>query len=232
MPPKILLVDDAAMFVELQKGFLQQSSVSILTARDGAEALKLCRAEHPQLVFMDLHMPIMGGAECCAALKADPSLKSITVILMTSAGKEDDKARCLKAGCNDFLTKPLDRNLYLALARSYLPAIDRRAPRVDCRTKVKFRVFGVTLSGDILNLSALGIYIATDYEVATGTVIELVFALPEETGAIIQTKGRVVWQNSKTKRIKTSLPAGFGVEFTAITDEYRTALARYLAKHK
>lgn len=232
MPIKILLVDDVNMFVELQKGFLKQSSVTILTAGDGVEALKVCRTARPALIFMDLHMPNMNGAECCAAIKADPALKSIPVIMMTSAGKEDDKSLCIKAGCDNFLTKPLDRQLYLELARSYLPEIDRRDRRIDCRAKVKFRAFGVSLSGEIANLSALGIYIATDYAMETDTVIDLVFALPEEDGAIIHTKGRVAWPNSKTDRHKLSLPEGFGVEFIAITEESKAALASFVDRHK
>lgn len=232
MPPKILLVDDVNMFLELQKGFLKHSSVTILTAGDGAEALKICRAARPALVFMDLHMPVMDGLECCAAIKTDPVLKSIPVVMITSAGKEEDRARCLKAGCDDFLTKPLDRQLYLELARSFLPDIDRRDKRIDCRAKIKFRAFGVSLSGEVTNLSALGVYIATEYAMETDTIIDLVFALPEENGAIIHCKGRVAWPNSKSDRHKLSLPEGFGVEFIALPGESRVALASFVERHK
>jgi uncharacterized protein (TIGR02266 family) len=231
MIPKVLLVDDVNMFLELQKMFLKLSSVHVLTASNGHEAIEVARRERPALVFMDLHLPGMNGDECCAAIKADPELRSLPVVMITSERKAADQALCNKAGCDGFLTKPLDRVHYLETARKFLPAIDRRDPRVPCRTKVKFRVFGVTLSGEAMNISANGIYIVADYEVEMGTVLELVFALPDETGAQIQTKGKVAWLNSVKGRLKQGLPVGFGVEFVAITEESRTALKQYVERN-
>ena len=229
MIQKVLLVDDVSMFVELQKDYLQLSAVNILTARDGKEALQICRAERPVLVFMDLHMPVMNGADCCKALKADQQLKSTNVILITSEGKDADRSLCLAAGCDDFLTKPLDRHVYLEAARRLLPAIDRRDKRVSCHLKVKFRAFGVTLSGHVANLSEKGIYLVTDYELERGAPLDLVFALPEPHGGIIQTKGRVAWLNTKKSRQKHSLDFGFGVEFLSPAEETVRELARFVA---
>jgi uncharacterized protein (TIGR02266 family) len=232
MPPKVLLVDDVNMFLEIQKGFLKLSSVHILTARDGAEALAAVKKERPELVFMDLHMPNMDGAECCASIKADPELSRLPVIMLTAEGKEEDRERCIRAGCDDFLTKPIDRVDYLQKARKYLPAIDRRDPRVPCRTKVMFRAFGVSLSGETVNVSARGVYIAAEYEVAAGTVVEMVFVLPgEESGGVIQVKGRVAWVNSAQKRLQRMLPVGFGVEFTGATEASLASLKRFVERH-
>jgi uncharacterized protein (TIGR02266 family) len=229
MIPKILLVDDVTMFLELQKMFLKLSSVRVLTAKNGEEAIETVRKERPELVFMDLHMPVMGGDECCARLKADPEFRTLPIVMLTSEGKTEERDICRKAGCDGFLTKPLDRALYLETARRYLPAIDRREKRVPCWTKVKFRAFGVTLSGDVLNISTNGIYVAADYDVANGTVLELSFALPDGSGTVIQAKGKIAWLNSPKGRIKQEIPAGFGVEFIAITEESRAALERFVA---
>lgn len=226
MIPKVLLVDDVNMFLELQKMFLKLSSVHVFTANNGLAAIEVARRERPELVFMDLHMPEMNGAECCAKLKAE--FKSLLVVMITSEGKHDDRELCIKAGCDDFLTKPLDRILYLETARRFLPAIDRREVRIPCQTKVKFRAFGVTLSGELLNISANGIYIAADYEVEAGTVLELVFTLPDASGRMLQAKGRVAWLNSTKGRLKQGLPVGFGVEFIAITEESKAALERFV----
>jgi len=230
MTPKVLLVDDVAMFLELQKMFLKRSSVHILTAKDGVEALKIAKKELPVLIFMDLHMPNMNGVECCALIKADPLLRSIPVVMITTEGKEDDRNICYGAGCDDFMTKPIDRILYLEMARKFVPTIDRRESRVSFRTKVKFRVFGLTLSGEILNISAHGVYVATDYEVDAETMLELVFALPEESGALIQSRGRVAWVNS-AKDKKKNLPAGFGVELIAITEDSNRILKNFIETH-
>ena len=190
MIPKILLVDDVDMFLELQKMYLKLSSVRVVTAKDGSEALHVVKKERPSLVFMDLHMPNMDGAECCARLKADPEFKLLPIVMITSEGKGEERQSCFRAGCDDFLTKPLDRTLFLETARKYLPAIDRRDTRVPCGTKVKFRAFGLTLSGEVLDVASNGIYIAADYEVEIGTMLEVVFALPDESGSVVRSRPR------------------------------------------
>lgn len=229
MPQKVLLVDDVNMFLELMKGFLKLSSVHVLTASDGAKALEIARREVPALVFMDLHMPNMGGDECCARIKADPALKSIPVVMLTADGKEEDRALCIKSGCDDYLTKPIDRNLFLDKARHFIPSVDRRDKRVPCVAKVKFRVFGITLSGDVVNMSEHGIYVAATCAVELGTTMDLVFALPDGKGSVVQTKGRIAWVNSGSKRLKGSLPEGFGVEFVAMTEESTVAVHAFMA---
>ncbi len=229
MTPKVLLVDDVPMFLELQRAYLGQSSVHILTAKDGAEALEIARKERPELIFMDLYMPNMTGAECCARIKDDPQLRAVPVVMITSEKRGTDKALCDKAGCDDFMTKPIDRVVYLEMARKYVPSIDRRDCRFSCRARVRFRVYGLTLSGEILDVSANGVYVATDYGVEAESVLELAFALKEEAGALVQAKGRIAWVNSKGMPKKQSYPPGFGVELSAITNESRRILDSFLA---
>jgi CheY-like chemotaxis protein len=232
MTPKVLLVDDVEMFLELQKMFLKLSSVHVLTAKDGIEALRIAKKERPALIFLDLHMPNMNGAECCEKIKSDPLLRTIPVVMITTEGKEDDKALCSKAGCDGFMTKPIDRIIYLEMARKFLPAIDRRETRIPYRTKVKFRVFGLTLSGEILDISAHGVYMATDYEVNAETMLELVFAIEEMNGALIQARGRIAWINRKKEKNKLSYPAGFGIELVAATEESNRILKQFVEIHK
>lgn len=232
MTPKILLVDDVLMFLDLQKMFLRHSSVRIFTAKDGIEALQIVKKERPDLIFMDLHMPYMNGAECCSLIKEDPQFKTVPVVMITSEGKESDKALCRKAGCDDYLTKPIDRVLYLEMARKYVPSIDRRNPRISCREKVKFKVFGLTLSGEVMDISAHGVYIATDYEVDEETILDIVFALEKENGALIQTRGRIAWVNGKKNKKKHGFPAGFGVELLAITEDSKRILDHFVETNR
>ena len=231
MASKVLLVDDVSMFIALEKDYLQLSAVNVLTARDGQEALKICQSERPELVFMDLHMPLMNGAECCRAIKNDPQL-STAVVLITSEGKEADRRLCLEAGCDDFLTKPLDRQVFLETARKLLPAIDRRDNRGNCRFNVKFRAFGITLSGFAANLSQNGMYVAADVQVEKGAQLDLIFALPEPVASIVQAKGRIAWLNTSKARKKPSLPEGFGVEFISLSNEAREQIGRYIGTAK
>lgn len=229
LTPKVLLVDDVKMFLEIQKGFLRLSSVRIFTAGDGTEALQTAKAERPDLIFMDLHMPAMGGAECCAALKANPQLRSIPVVMITAAGKEEDRELCLKAGSDGFLTKPLDRNLFLETARAHIPAIDRRETRVPCRTRVTFRVHGVILSGDSVDISIRGMYVAAGYEVENNSTLELSFPLPDGKGTVVRARARVAWLNTGAGRRRGNLPEGFGVEFVEVERESQAALKAFIS---
>jgi two-component system alkaline phosphatase synthesis response regulator PhoP len=225
--PKILLVDDVNMFLDLQMSYLKLSSVHVLTARDGIEAIQVIRTELPALVFMDLHMPMMDGAECCARLKADPELRKIPVVMVASEGKREEREQCFKAGCDDFLTKPLDRVQFLETARRHLPAIDRRDCRVPCRARVKFRAYGVTLSGEVRDVATNGIYVVADYDVDVGTFVDVAFGLPDR-GLEILAKGRVAWLNSRKWRRNSNLPAGFGIEFVALDEEAKAALMQFV----
>lgn len=228
MAHKVLLVDDVSMFLELEKDFLSLSSVDVLTARNGQDAFRICQESRPDLVIMDLHMPLMNGADCCLAIKKDPQLSS-PVVLITSEGKEADRQLCLQAGCDGFLTKPLDRQVFLEMARKLLPAVDRRDRRGSCRINVKFRAFGITLSGLCVNLSQNGLYLAADVELDRDAQLDLVFALPEPVGSIIQSKGRIAWLNTSKTRKKSSLPEGFGVEFIGISETDRERIGLYLS---
>lgn len=228
MAHKVLLVDDVSMFLELEKEFLSLSAVDISTARNGEDALRVYRQEHPDLVVMDLHMPLMDGAECCRAIKKDPHLSS-PVILITSEGKEADLQLCREAGCDDVLTKPLDRMIFLEAARRLLPAVDRRDRRGSCRFNVKFRAFNLTLSGYSVNLSQNGLYLAADVDLELDTMLELIFVLPEPVGTIVQAKGRVAWLNTTKTRKKSALPEGFGIQFVDISEVDRQRIDNYVS---
>ena len=232
MPKKILLVDDAAMFLEIQKDFLKLSSISVLCAKDGLEALEKDRILRPDLLVMDLHMPRMTGAECCTAMKADPALSSIPVIMATSAGKDEDHEICRKAGCDGLLTKPFERGLFLDAIRRFIPELDRREARIPFTSAIRFQAFRVTMTGTILDLSARGIFVATEYDLDVGTEIVLTFALAEANGSLIQAKGVVRWKNSTAKKIKEEYPQGFGLEFTAIAGESLSVFKHFLAKSR
>lgn len=222
--PKILLVDDVKLFIELEKSFLTHSDVSILTAEDGEEALEIVRRERPDLVFLDIHMPKMNGVACCTAIKSDPDLLFIPVIMVTTAGREEEVELCNKAGCDDYLTKPVERKAFLEKARAYLPNIERREPRVQLQTPALFRDGKGVCTAAVADISSGGIYLTTDYAVTLNDAMELAFFLPNSEVGLIDIKGRVAWLNSGKSRKKWDMPVGFGVEYTSISDDARQAI--------
>jgi CheY-like chemotaxis protein/Tfp pilus assembly protein PilZ len=216
--PTILLVDDVRLFLEMEKGYLAPSRVRILTAQDGRAALALVREERPDLIIMDQHMPVMDGLTCCAAIKANPELRTIPVIILSNEASADMMVAFRRAGCDDYLGKPLDGRLFLDTVRRFVPSIERRTVRIPCRLPVAVRLEGGELLGMSEDLSLRGIYVACPARVAKGSPITLSFTLPGSEGRTV-VLGRVAWLNSPEDRPRPAMPPGFGVEFVSIAGE-------------
>jgi len=103
----ILLVDDSKVTRELIKVYLIARDVRLLDAPDGVEALALARRERPDLILCDLRMPRLDGPGLCLALRAEPALRDIPVIILTSNRDEPSLQRCREAGARDVLLKPV-----------------------------------------------------------------------------------------------------------------------------
>ncbi|MEE9457937.1 MAG: response regulator [bacterium] len=104
---KILLVDDTDTILLFLKTLLAGQHFDFLTAKNGAEAVEKARRERPDLVLLDIFMPVMDGIEACRVMKGDPELKSIPVIIVTARSEAENVERCLDAGCDDYVFKPV-----------------------------------------------------------------------------------------------------------------------------
>jgi len=119
---KIAIVDDEVHIRSLLEQTLEdlEGEPEILTAVNGAEGLALIEREHPKLVFLDVMMPLMNGYEVCAAVRQNPALSDITIVMLTAKGQESDRVRGLAEGAHRFVTKPFDPDEILDLAREIL----------------------------------------------------------------------------------------------------------------
>ncbi len=104
---RILLVDDSRVTRELMKVYLIARDVELLEAANGAEALALLRRIRPDIVLADQRMPRLDGFGLCEAMQADPGLRSIPVVILTSSQDEDTERRLLAAGAREVLQKPI-----------------------------------------------------------------------------------------------------------------------------
>ena len=123
MPSKALLVvDDEPRNVELIRMVLEETGLPVrfVGARDGLEALRLARDAAPALILMDLKMPALDGWEATRRLKADPATAGIPVIALTAQAMVGDRERALAAGCDGYLTKPVDIHRLTGLLERYL----------------------------------------------------------------------------------------------------------------
>jgi DNA-binding response OmpR family regulator len=103
---KILLAEDERQIGDMVAFKLTNSGHHVVRARDGGEALTLAAAERPDLVLLDVMMPVLNGFEVLRRLKADPALAAVPVIMLTAKGRERDVLAGLEAGAVDYIVKP------------------------------------------------------------------------------------------------------------------------------
>jgi two-component system cell cycle response regulator len=226
--PKILLVDDTRLVLELEKSFLKLSDLEVQTAMNGVEALELIRMDPPDLIFMDMNMPDMDGVACCTILKGDPFLCSIPLVMLTTAGREGDRERAMRAGCDDFLTKPVERREFLEKARKYTDAVERRDVRIPCHSPVIFLLGKSPIGAEVMDTGEGGVFIATHEPVRQESRIKLALYLPEVNPFLMEVTGRVAWLNQEGKRVNPTLPPGFGMEFLDLGERERAALKLFV----
>lgn len=224
MRDTILLVDDNKMFIEIEKEFLQYSPVDILTAENGLEALRHIKIKRPELVFMDLNMPKMDGIICCREIKSDFTLMSIPVVMVTAQGNEEERSDAFSAGCDLLITKPLNRDSFLDVARSFISSINRREKRRQKSINAHCRLNNETISCQIHDLGVGGAFVATSYFGIPKSVIQITFPLPN--GTIVDCQGRIAWVN----RISSVKPTGFGVQFALLPTLAKEALTKFIVE--
>lgn len=119
MRKKILLVDDTLTVTTLEKIILG-ADYDYVEARNGVEAFERARSERPDLILMDLNMPVKNGIDSLRELKAEATLKHIPVVIVTTRGEPAAVELCRSLGCAEFITKPLDRVQLLVTVKKLL----------------------------------------------------------------------------------------------------------------
>ena len=117
---KILLVEDNELNRDMLSRRLAKRGFDVAIAADGAVALDAVRAERPDLILMDMSLPVMTGWEATTTLKQDPDTKAIPVIALTAHAMAGDREKALEAGCDEFETKPVELPSLLEKMRALL----------------------------------------------------------------------------------------------------------------
>lgn len=114
----VLIVDDEPAIVHLVRITLEASRVRVIEAVDAATAIGQAAAFRPDLILLDVDLPDSSGLDVCRHLKADPALARTRIVMLTAAAQQDDVARGLAAGADQYLTKPFSPVRLLALVES------------------------------------------------------------------------------------------------------------------
>lgn len=116
---KILIVEDVDMNLDLLMQLLEDD-YDLVAARDGAAGVEVSAREMPDLVLMDMSLPVMDGWEATQKIKASEKLRHIPVIGLSAHAMAGDREKALEAGCDDYLTKPVDENLLFEKLNAFL----------------------------------------------------------------------------------------------------------------
>ena len=116
----ILVVEDNRLNMKLVKGLIKIGNYRMLEATDAESGIKLTREQRPDLVLMDVQLPGMDGLSATEIIKADPDLKDIPIVALTSYAMQGDKEKALAAGCTGYIAKPIDTRKFLETISQYL----------------------------------------------------------------------------------------------------------------
>ena len=120
----ILIVEDNLLNRKLVEAILKPIGYRLLTAVDGEEGIEVATREQPDLILMDLQMPKVSGYDATEVLKSQPETAHITIVALTAHAMEDERERAMAAGCDGYITKPVDTRVFPGQVRQYLDVLE------------------------------------------------------------------------------------------------------------
>jgi len=221
---RILLVDEVRRFLDLLKNYLKRTTCRVSTARTGAEALALCRKERPGLVFLDAAPSGTGGLETCRALKDDPLLRAIPVVLLAPAERQEE---CHAAGCDAVVVKPVTQEAFLEQVRRFVALLERQEQRIPVSLRTELQVGATTYTAFTKDLSPHGTFLKSPRPFPSGTRLRLTLHLPGgRPPVVLGAQVRRVVARSAGSHL---LP-GVGVRFDDVPAEIRAVLEDFIAE--
>jgi CheY-like chemotaxis protein len=133
---RVLVVEDIAINQQIAQELLRQAGLVVIMANNGQEAVDLVKREHFDAVLMDLQMPIMDGFEATQAIRSLPSLEYLPIIAMTANAMAGDREKCLAAGMNDHVAKPIDPDLLFKALTTWIAPGNRMSSVVEAFARV------------------------------------------------------------------------------------------------
>jgi len=125
-PNRVLIIEDNLLNLDLATDLLEANGFIVYAARTAEDGLRMARALSPDLVLMDFGLPGMDGLSATKHLKADPATGHLTVVGLTACAMKGDEAAALEAGCDGYLTKPIDTRTFIATVKNFIASATLR----------------------------------------------------------------------------------------------------------
>jgi CheY-like chemotaxis protein len=125
-PPTVLLVEDTEDNRFMMRRLLEMTGYRVVEAMNGEEAVKLAKAESPQLILMDLSLPVIDGLAATRLIRKLPDFKTTPIIAVSAHDSSDFQSEAIAAGCNNYVTKPIDFNELEQLIGQLLKEVDQK----------------------------------------------------------------------------------------------------------
>jgi CheY-like chemotaxis protein len=213
---KLLMVDDLRSFLQLETTFLRRADCRVFTATTGLEAIRVAHEVSPDLVLLDVEMPVMNGIEATRIFKATPALSQMPVVVISSTARRDE---ALAAGACEFVSKPIDESQFLSLVMRHVPLKVRREKRRTVETPCLCEMNGSAVEGMVLDLSATGLFMKSKGPFEVGDAVTVRFDLPAAGNDRSIEAGALVVR---------STPHGFGLGFTELSEYTRWTIQEYV----
>jgi len=220
---ELLLVDDVKLFLHLSKAMLRREDFVVHTAMNGQMALEMARTNTPDMILLDLYMPGMDGDEVCREIRSDPLTKHIPVIMITTESDGEGRRRCMYAGCDDFMTKPVRADLLNRAVDRQLAERERNHTRTDVVLPCVLDSGNDLQKTNIYTLSAGGAYVEIDPPPLPDSHHTLTFTLPD-VAEKISVDALARWNRLRIDE----RPMGSGFEFVELRDENYERLTHWV----
>ena len=200
---KILLVDDVELFLELEKSLLVELGHELFTAMSGEETLEKIDSISPDLMLLDLYMSGIDGDEVCRRLRSSEKWKNLPILMVTAAGRRKEVERCLQAGCDDYVTKPVGKQELIEKIQRLLGKVKaRKAPRETVGLPVHLECDAWSGTVWARDISRSGIFLETTIDFKMSDIVSVTLDLPGDNQVLMI--GRV-------SRIATEDEGGCGI---------------------